>query len=171
MKRLIVILFTLCLTAWCASAQYARPSVLNVRAGKVFADGVKMTEGEAFNLFADLNGYNRSFDYQNYRNGYKTGAGLMIGGAGAFVLGWCTFYGGVMSVLLNGVTGAAPMIMAGSILFYGGAGCMIAGIPVLCVYNSRIKDLAHAYNYSNSRSDVSLNFGATNNGVGFALNF
>ena len=111
MKRLIIILFTLCLTAWCASAQYARPSVLNVRAGKVFADGVKLTEGEAFNLFADLNGYNRSFDYQSFRNGYKIGAGLMIGGAGASVLGCCIFYGAVMSVLLNGITAATPMII------------------------------------------------------------
>ena len=171
MKRLIISLIAICLAAWCASAQYARPSALNVRAGKVFADGVRLTDSEAFNMFADLNGYNRSFDYQSYRNGYKTGVGLMIGGAGALVLGYGAVYGATLSILLNASPSAVPLMMAGAILFYGGAGCMIAGIPVLCVYNSRMKDLARAYNYHNSRPDMNLSFGATNNGVGFALNF
>lgn len=49
--------------------------------------------------------------------------------------------------------------------------CLIAGIPTLYVYYSRLKQLARDYNGGHRNQDVSLNFGRKNNGIGFALNF
>ena len=48
---------------------------------------------------------------------------------------------------------------------------LVAGIPTLCVYNSRLKQLATDYNEGHRNQDVSLSFGGQNNGIGFALNF
>ena len=169
MKRIFLVVI-LGLMAVSASAQY-----VDVRFGRVRSEDGKLTDQQALSLFSDVDGYDMSHKYAQFRRGYKTGAGLMIGGAAGYVGGMLLGASGILMTLAFGdsasdaYAGMATVIVGG-VMMYGGVGCFIAGIPVLCVNNSRMKSLAEAYNDSSSRS-VELSFGPTASGVGLALNF
>lgn len=54
-------------------------------------------------------------------------------------------------------------------IMVGGAVCALIGVPKLFVAGHRFRSIAKEHNANNN--DVSLSFGATQNGVGFALTF
>lgn len=182
MKRIILILFALTLS-FAASAQYADLTAgeLKNRGAKILYEGEKLTLDETIAVFSDFNGIDRSGDYLAYRKGYRTGAGLMIGGASAVVVGSVTFFGSLIAALLVGL----PLSIAGEevpvsidIAMYSGlavgslgAASMVAGIPTLCVYKKRLKNLTAEYNSKPSHSEVALGFGAAPSGTGFTLTF
>ena len=53
----------------------------------------------------------------------------------------------------------------------GGAAVTIAGIPVLCIYENKLDDMADEYNSSRPVPSATLSFGTQRNGIGLALNF
>lgn len=171
MKRIFLVVI-LGFMAVSASAQY-----VDVRLGRVWSEDGKLTDQQALALFSDVDGSDMSHDYARFRRGYKTGAGLMIGGAAGYVGGSLLGASGLLMTITGGFSSSASLANAGvaslitsGFLICGGIGCFIAGIPVLCVNNFRMKSLAEAYNDSSSRS-VELSFGPTASGVGLALNF
>jgi hypothetical protein len=68
MKR-IVLIIALCLVAFSASAQYAvlEGQELAVRFGRVYSDGVKLTDAQATALFATLDDIDGDGVYMEYR--------------------------------------------------------------------------------------------------------
>lgn len=182
MKRLILILTALTFS-FAAFAQYADlpDGELKNRGAKILCEGEKLSLDEAMAVFSDINGMDRSDEYLGYRRGYRTGSGLMIGGASAIVVGSVTFFGSVIAALVVGL----PLSIAGEEIPVGidiamysgitvgslGAASMIAGIPTLCVYKKRLKNLTAEYNSKPSHSEVALRFGAAPSGTGFTLNF
>lgn len=193
MKRVILI-FALCLVAFSASAQYAvmEDQQLSVSFGRVYADGVKLSDAQAAALFAQLDGIDgisRLKDYTYYRDKYKTGAWLTAGGTiSAFAGYFMTIFGVIMAVSepvgslgepssssVNAI--GTGLLVGGSVMFYGGIGCSIAGISMLGRNNSHLKSLARTYNaFSRTNSlpgapSVELSVGTTANGLGLALNF
>lgn len=154
-----------------ASAQY-----IDVRLGRAWSEGSRLTDQQALALFSDVDGYDMSHKYAQFRRGYKTGAGLMIGGAAGYVGGMLLGASGILLTLVFGDSAAdayagMATVIVGGVIMYGGVGCFIAGIPVLCVNNSRMKSLAESYNQHVSSRSADLSFGLTANGVGLALNF
>lgn len=182
MKRIILLISAL-LCFITASAQYASAPQgrLTHRGAKVFSDGQRLTQDQAVLLFSDMEGVDRSGDYLDYRKGYRTGAGLMIGGASAMVIGSVTLSGFAISALIVGL----PLAFAGKEMPVGieiglysglaiasvGFASMVAGIPVLCINKDRMRSLVNDYNAGSSAQDLSLNFGSAPSGVGFTLNF
>ena len=51
-----------------------------------------------------------------------------------------------------------------------GAAATLTGIPLACVYRSRIKDMTSSYNRQHSHP-VALSFGAQPSGIGVGLRF
>ncbi|MBR5300802.1 MAG: hypothetical protein IKU36_11225 [Bacteroidales bacterium] len=194
MKKFIFIV-ALFLVAFSASAQYAvmEGQQLSVSFGRVYADGVKLTDAQADALFAQLDGIDgisRLKDYTYYRDKYKTGAWLTAGGTVSAFAGYFMSIFGVIMALSEPV--GVPeneyssssvnsigngLLIGGTVMFYSGIGCSIAGISMLGRNNSQLKSLARTYNAfsrtnSLSRTDyVEFSFGPTASGVGLALNF
>lgn len=170
MKKFILSLCFLAVS-FAASAQYV-DSDIYVKRGKVFSEGVKLTADQAYALFADLDGQDFRYAYDKWTRNYKTGAGLMIGGSVSLVAGYFLAAGGLVMILALKPSIGAACLITGGVMFYGGAGCFLAGIPVLAVNNNRLKTLADHYNAtSRSSRPMELTFGSTSNGLGFALNF
>ena len=182
MKRILLLTSAL-LCFITASAQYATvpQGQLTHRGAKVFSDGQRLTPDQAVLLFSDMGGLDRSGDYLNYRKGYRTGAGLMIGGASAMVLGSITFTGFAITALIVGLplsfagkeipVGIDIGLYSGFVIASAGFASLIAGIPVLCINKDRMRGLVNDYNAGSSAQDLSLNFGPAPSGVGFTLNF
>ena len=190
MKR-IVLIVALCLVSFCASAQYAvmEGQELSVRFGRVYSDGVKLTDAQATAVFATLDDIDGDMAYMEYRNKYKTGAWLTAGGAVGSVAGlFMGMFGLILAV--SEPVGVSPdeitynanavgrmLLIGGGVMFWGGTGCEIAGERVLKRNNANLKSLARTYNaFSRTGSPsgtsyVELSFGPTANGVGLALNF
>lgn len=169
MKRIIVVLIAV-LAAVSASAQYAdmENRTVDIKGSRVFVDGEKLSKEAATSLFADLNGVDRSGDYLKYRKGYKAGLGMVIGGASLVSAGALVMGGGAVSALILGI----PVALTGEDMPKGvdialGVGCgamiagaavLVAGIPTLCVYKSRLNNLE-------------ASFGPQSSGLGLALRF
>lgn len=179
MKRFILALFTIFL-AVSSYAQYAQP--IKSRGSQIICEGKKLTKDQAITLFSDVNGEDRGQDYLKYRNGYKTGLGLSIGGASLAVVGTTVFLGGAVTALVAGIPlsigGATEMpagvneaIIGGAVAGISGAAIMLAGIPTAIVYQVRMKNLASDYNKSNSSDAKKLTLGPASSGIGLALNF
>ena len=167
MKRLIFLTFVLlAFASFTATAQY-----VDVSFGRITSAGEKLTDQQARALFSDVEGLDRSDSYTRFRNNYKAGTGLMIGGSACILCSpFLIAYGVVFALIPDTRNFGMAGLVLGSVMFYGGTACFITGIPLLCVNNSRLKSLAEAYNDSSSRS-VELSFGPTASGVGLALNF
>lgn len=184
MKRIVLVL-VLCFAAFSASAQYANRE-LTVSFGRVYADGMKLTDAEAAALFSELDsidGMSSIKDYTYYRDKYKTGAWLTAGGCISASVGYfMSLFGLIIAVsepvgvpdYENSSSSNAygvGLLIGGSAMFYGGIGCSIAGISMLGKNNSRLKSLARTYNAFTRPYSSELSFGPTANGVGLALNF
>lgn len=154
---------------------------VEIKRSQVFQDGQKLTKDQAAALFSDVNGIDMSGDYLKYRSGYKTGLGLIIGGSSLLSAGALIMGGGAVSALLLGIPvaltgedmpkGVDIAIGVGCGAMIAGAAALVAGVPTLCVYKSRLKNMGKEYNSSRALQDVQLTFGPQNGGIGFALNF
>lgn len=154
---------------------------VEIKRARVFQDGQKLTKDQAAALFSDVNGMDMSGDYLKNRSGYRTGLGLIIGGSSLLSAGALIMGGGAVSAVILGI----PMALTGDDMPKGvdialGVGCgamiagaaaLVAGVPTLCVYKSRLKNMGEEYNCARTSNDVQLTFGPQNGGLGFALNF
>ena len=194
MKR-IILLALLSLVAFSASAQYAAVDgqQLTVRFGRVYSDGIKLNDAQAAALFAQLDGLDgmsRIKDYTYYRDKYKTGAWLTASGTVSTFAGYIMSLFGLIMAISEPVGVPEPeytsssvnaigtgLLLGGSVMFYGGIGCSIAGVSMLGRNNSNLKSLARTYNaFSRTNSFSGINstelfFGPTASGLGLALNF
>lgn len=184
MKRLLALIAFL-FFAVAASAQYApvqsAPSIA-VKGSRVFIDGKMLPKDQAAALFSDMNGVDRSGDYLKYRAGYKTGLGLSIGGASLVVAGSFVGAGALFTALIAGIplaisgdqtvmNKAQIALITAEVATITGLACVIAGVPTVCVYRNRIKDLAVEHAGLAGDRQLSLTVGPTANGLGLALNF
>ena len=177
-KVLLVVLFAFATV--CASAQYkgdvavdSLGGIMVKKGGTLVLDGVEILRNNAPEVMAE--------DYERWRKtdlGYKVGKGLTITGSLLAVSALASY----AYATLYDPTKHESLIFdpAASKIYWGFASvqsaclaipCLVAGIPTLCVYNSRLKQLATDYNERHRNPDVSLSFGGQNNGIGFALNF
>ena len=95
----------------------------------------------------------------------KTGVGLLIGGGagfGAFAIA------GTVSAMASDQIGGPGLAIGFYSVAVASLGVMIAGIPVYCIAESRLKDAAASYN---RRNNITLNVTVTSYGPGLALNF
>ena len=156
-----------------AMAQYSNSVELvnrpvDIKGSRVFVDGFKLDKYNAAACFSSIDGVDRSAEYLKYRTGYKTGLGLTIGGAALMPVGYGMFLGGFIWAWNAETT--AGCIAGETVLFLGvtsivaGGLCVLAGIPTLCVYKTRLNRLEKKYN-------TSLSVGASTNGLSMALSF
>lgn len=151
----------------CASGQ------LRIKGSRVFLNGEKISVDQASACFSNLSGEDRSQDYLRYRSTYKAGLGMTVGGAAVAVLGTGTLAVGFTKAVITAIAGKPDhgMMMAGVYSAIGGLAVCLAGIPTMCVYNKKLKNLSDEYNAITSPQVIKVTFGAQNYGLGFALNF
>ena len=171
MKRhIFLLLFTL--IGMSAMAQYSNPGVENepidIRGSRVFVDGFKLDKYNAAACFSSLGGVDRSAEYLKYRAGYKTGLGLTIGGAALMPVGYGMFIGGFVwawnaETTAGCIAGEAVLLLGAGSIVAGGL-CVLAGIPTICVYKTRLNRLEKKYN-------TSLSIGSSPGGLSMAISF
>lgn len=153
-------------------AQYSNPGVENepidIRGSRVFVDGFKLDKYNAAACFSSIDGVDRSAEYLKYRAGYKTGLGLTIGGAALMPVGYGMFLGGFIwawnaETTAGCIAGEAVMLLGAGSIVAGGL-CVLAGIPTLCVYSTRLNRLEKKYN-------TSLSVGSSPGGLSMAISF
>ena len=142
---------------------------IDVKGSRVFVEKQKLDKYSAAACFSSLNGVDRSKDYLKYRAGYKAGLGLTIGGASLAVAGFASSLVGFLVALPHAFTGEE--CLAADIALYAGFGsmivgsaCFVAGIPMICVYKTRLNRLEKEYN-------TSIQVGASVNGLSMAFCF
>ena len=172
-------LFLISVLLWAFSSLTASAQFMDISLGRVWYEDERIKDVEAIAMFKNVDGFDLSNDYIQFRKGYKKGVALMAGGTVGMVLGPVMGVSGLLMLLTSESTNmtvryayAASMI-AGGVISVGGVGCFIAGIPFLCINNERLKVLANRYNdyASDYPRCLELNFGLTSNGVGLALKF
>jgi hypothetical protein len=141
---------------------------IDIRGSKVYVDGHKLDKYSAAAYFSSLDGVDRSYDYLKYRRGYKTGLGLTIGGAALMPVGYGMFLGGFIwawnaETTAGCIAGEAVMLLGAGSIVAGGL-CVLAGIPTLCVYRTRLNRLEKKYN-------TSLSVGSSPGGLSMAISF
>ena len=155
-----------------AMAQYSNPGVENepidIRGSRVFVDGFKLDKYNAAACFSSIDGVDRSAEYLKYRAGYKTGLGLTIGGAALVPVGYGMFIGGFVwawnaETTAGCIAGEAVLLLGAGSIVAGGL-CVLAGIPTLCVYKTRLNRLEKKYN-------TSLSIGSSPGGLSMAISF
>ena len=168
MKRMFLILAALFM-AITAFAQYndVTSDLMTTKNGSLYLGSEKITKENVQMVFADAEYQER---WKNINAGYKTGLGLTIGGstltvAGVTMLGcflkermlydtrsiWLDLFGHLDDDLddnLNGLKGESTLAWSGDIMLCIGIPVLLAGIPTLCVYKSKLKDLAEDYTAS-----------------------
>ena len=185
MKKLLLAFAAMFITI-AASAQYAdnyysnAKGVLTSRGSRVFMDGHRLEKNEAAACFSNLNGQDFSKDYLRYRSAYKAGVGLSIGGTALFAVSGISFVITAAATLvtapLSALSGDSlpPELKTSLVTSYfctlAGAAATLTGIPLACVYRSRIKDMTSSYNRQHSHP-VALSFGAQPSGIGVGLRF
>lgn len=171
MKRHIFLLL-FALIGMSAMAQYSNPGVENepidIRGSRVFVDGFKLDKYNAAACFSSIDGVDRSAEYLKYRAGYKTGLGLTIGGVALMPVGYGMFLGGFIwawnaETTAGCIAGEAVMLLGAGSIVAGGL-CVLAGIPTLCVYKTRLNRLEKKYN-------TSLSVGSSPGGLSMAISF
>ena len=135
----------------------------------VYMDGKKLDKENAAACFASLDGVDRSADYLKYRAGYKTGLGLTIGGVSLAAVGFGSAFGGVLVALPHAFAGEEHLgsdiaIYSGVTAMAVGGACVVAGVPMICVYKTRLNRLKKEYN-------LSLQVGTTPDGLSMAICF
>jgi hypothetical protein len=171
MKRHIFLLL-FALIGMSVMAQYSNPGVENepidIRGSRVFVDGFKLDKYNAAACFSSIDGVDRSAEYLKYRAGYKTGLGLTIGGAALMPVGYGMFLGGFIwawnaETTAGCIAGEAVMLLGAGSIVAGGL-CVLAGIPTLCVYRTRLNRLEKKYN-------TSLSVCSSPGGLSMAISF
>ena len=185
MKKMLLVFAAMFITV-AASAQYAdnydgaANHVLSSRGSRIFMDGYRLEKNEAAACFSNLHGYDRSSDYLKYRAAYKAGVGLSVGGPVLFAVSGFTYLMTAATALVTApFAGLAdeniieefkePLVVSFCMTLVGAA-ATLTGIPLACVYRSRIKDMTSSYNRQHSHP-VALSFGAQPSGIGVGLRF
>lgn len=194
MKRLLLLLVCGFITI-AASAQYAVQNVPVLKGSRVFVDGEKISNAVVAYL---ASAYDDSVadSWTKNRTAYKTGLGLTIAGSAVTWCGSLVFTAGMIAAagtlitvpilgmggivagdmqpagdyLDGGLSAAEMMISIGGCSALAGLAMLASGIPVLCVYKTRLKTMFQEYG-SGLASDINLSFGHTGNGIGLALKF
>ena len=174
MKRHIILLLIAFVGMGAMAQNVAQESVADSKPIKmlgsmVYMDGRKLNKENAAACFSSLDGVDRSADYLKYRAGYKTGLGLTIGGASLAVVGFGSAFVGVLVALPHAFAGEEHLgsdiaIYSGVTAMAVGGACFVAGIPMICVYKTRLNRLKKSYN-------LSLQVGTTSNGLSMAISF
>lgn len=173
MKRHIILLLIAFISIGAMAQNVAQEPVvgkpIKMLGSMVYMDGKKLNKESAAACFSSLDGANRSADYLKYRAGYKAGLGLTIGGASLAVVGFGSAFVGVLVALPHAFAGEEHL--GSEIAMYTGIGamvaggaCVLAGVPMICVYKTRLNRLKKAYN-------LSLQVGTTSNGLSMAVCF
>ena len=112
-------------------------------------DGYRLEKNEAAACFNNLHGYDRSSDYLKYRAAYKAGVGLSVGGPVLFVVSGFTYLMTAATALVTAPFAALAdeslptelrnAFVASYCMTLVGAAATLTGIPLACVYRSRIK--------------------------------
>lgn len=131
--------------------------MIDIRGSKVYANGQKLDKYSAAACFSSLNGVDRSNDYLKYRAGYKTGIGLIVGGASLSVLGFGTSITAILE-LSDALFGVGVFSMVSGTLSF------LAGIPTVCIYKARLNRLEKKHN-------ASLRIGTSADGLSMTINF
>jgi len=174
-----------------ASAQFNDSEFTGVleryRAGMKM-DGILLNADEQAVILANVDGLDRTADWQRYKSGRAVGKGLIIGGSSVAAAGAVTFVGAglvyVVVAIFVAIGGQEamdnlgrqfePWFIGSGIAVGTGAATAVAGIPIVVVNNHKMNSIVQDWNNANAASlssDVSLNFGAAPSGVGFTVNF
>ena len=158
MKKL---LFVFCLMAisLSAAAQYADKEII-VKRGRLYCDGVQMTQQQSLDYFSNVAGKDLTQDYMQYTHDFKVGKQMEIWGAVAFGVGGLAEVAGLMFIFTAGDE-TTFRIIQGSMMA-GGLVCIGGYVTSMC---GMVKKRKAGRNLSN------LTVGAQENGVGIALNF
>ena len=158
MKKL---LFVFCLMAisLSAAAQYADKEII-VKRGRLYCDGVQMTQQQSLDYFSNVAGKDLTQDYMQYTHDFKVGKQMEIWGAVAFGVGGLAEVAGLMFIFTAGDE-TTFRIIQGSMMA-GGLVCIGGYVTSMC---GMVKKRKAGRNLSN------LTIGAQENGVGIALNF
>lgn len=196
MKRL-VFLFVVLMAALPLSAQYIPAEGLLTKNGrKLFSEGRKLTKDEisaTLSMFSDDKGVGYDFRWTRAHRGYNAGIALTTLGSVGIAAGGVTFSYGFVTLIVLGISAPfyvfeadtseldadiarAGRIMVSSVAVLSASAIMLgAGIPLLCVNNSKMKKIVRGYNEkygASSAPSLTLDFGPTRSGgIGFALNF
>lgn len=174
MKKLLLII-CVAFISLNATAQYSAtvPEIDNrpvdIRGSRVYVDKKKLDKESAALCFSCVNGVDRSSDYLKYRVGYKTGLGLTFGGLGLAAAGFLGTSVTTIVALAKAFTdestlGVSIAAYASIGSFFVGSACFVAGIPIACVYKTRLNRLEKEHN-------ASLQINATSNGLSLAISF
>ena len=158
MKKL---LFVFCLMAisLSAAAQYADKEII-VKRGRLYCDGVQMTQQQSLDYFSNVAGKDLTQDYMQYTHDFKVGKQMEIWGAVAFGVGGLAEVAGLMFIFTAGDE-ATFRIIQGSMMA-GGLVCIGGYVTSMC---GMVKKRKAGRNLTN------LTLGAQESGVGIALNF
>ena len=185
MKKMLLVFAAMFITV-AASAQYAdhydgaANHILSSRGSRIFMDGYKLKKDEVVARFSNFNGYDRSSEYLKYRAAYKAGVGLSVGGSVLFAVSGCTYLMTATAALVTapfaGLAGdniieefKEPLVVSFCMTLVGAA-ATLTGIPMACVYRSRIKDMTSSYNRQQG-STFAFSIGAQPSGIGVGLRF
>lgn len=108
----------------------------------------------------DYNYYNKQ--YLNALGQKKAGLAFTLLGAGCVIIG--------INILANSSSNNSPNYRLGSILFTGGTLAFHLGLPYLIIGSVKAKNNKKAM-LQHQKTDISLNLGMTNNGLGLIINF
>lgn len=195
MKRLLLLLVCGFITI-AASAQYAVQNVPVLKGSRVFVDGEKISNEAVVAYLVSAYDNSVADSWTKNRTAYKTGLGLtiagssvtwcgslvftagMIAGAGTLITVPILGMGGIVAgdmqpagdYLDGGLSAADLMISIGGCSALAGLAMLASGIPVLCVYKTRLNTMFQEYG-SGLASDINLSFGPTGSGIGLALKF
>ena len=147
------------------STDYIGKKPIDIYGSKVYINDYKLDKYNAATCFSSIDGVDMSADYLKYRKGYKTGIGLMAGGASLAVVGFGTSLAGFIASYGNMSAEAADaVIITGYFSAIAGSLCFLAGIPTVCVYKARLNRLEEKYN-------TSLRLGASPGGLSMGISF
>lgn len=158
MKKLLLA-FCLMAISLSATAQYADKDII-VKRGKLYCDGIQLTQQQSLDYFSNVAGEDRTQDYLQYTRDFKVGKQMEIWGAVAFGVGAVTEYVGLLTIF-TASDETTFKIIQGSMLA-GGVVCIGGIVTSIC---GTSKKRRAGRNLSN------LTVGAQKSGVGIALNF
>lgn len=149
-------------------------------------DGIVLNADEVAAILSNVDGLDRTAEWQQLKKNRAWGKGLIIGGSSLASVGAVAFVGtGVVYVVVaifaaiggqeaidNLNAQFNPYFVTSAIVTGAGAATAVAGIPIVVVNNRKMNGIVKDWNNANGHgSDVSFNFGAAPSGVGFTLNF
>ena len=138
-----------------------------VKLDPMFYKGGKFTAGSNMIPQYELDKYFAQSELQQVNLNLqkrKTGVGLLIGGGAGFAV-----FSALGTVGLFAVASVGPsMAIAGYSAAVASAGVLIAGIPVYCKAEKRLKEAADGYN---QRNNIQVSLTLRPYGPGLSLNF